>query len=82
VAPPNLLATCQQCHPEAAPNFTAATGHYRASRDLATREDAPLVFWVKLIYQALIPVTLGLMLGYIGLDITHRIRQKPGKEKL
>lgn len=81
VAPANLLTTCQQCHAEAGENFTAATGHYRATRALATREDAPLLFWVKLIYQALVPITLGLMLGYIGLDVTHRLRQKSKKEQ-
>ncbi|MCB0185330.1 MAG: hypothetical protein KDE31_13745 [Caldilineaceae bacterium] len=81
IAPANLLMTCQQCHHDAVENFTAATGHYRATRDLATREDAPLVFWVKLIYQAMVPITLGLMVGYIGLDVTYRIRHKPTKEK-
>lgn len=81
VAPANLLTTCQQCHHDATENFTAATGHYRATRALATREDEPLVFWVKLIYQAMVPIALGLMVGYIGLDITHRLRHKPKKEK-
>lgn len=81
VAPANLLTTCQQCHHEAVENFTAATGHYRATRDLATRADEPLVFWVKLIYQAMVPLTLGLMVGYIGLDVAHRLRHKANKEQ-
>lgn len=72
VAPANLLATCQQCHIEAPPNFAAAsTGHYRT-----TREASLLVYGVKLFYKVLIPVVIGLMLAYIGLDISHRVRKR------
>jgi hypothetical protein len=34
------------------------------------------VFWVKLFYQAVIPVVLVGMVGYIGLDVAHRRRQR------
>ena len=72
VAPANLLATCQKCHIEAPPNFAAAsTGHYRT-----TREGPLLVYGVKLFYKVLIPTVIGLMLAYIGLDISHRVRKK------
>ena len=68
----NLLATCQQCHKAAPPNFaTAATGHYRT-----TRQASLFVYLVKLFYLILIPVVLGLMLAYIGLDIAHRVRNR------
>lgn len=72
VASANLLATCQQCHAEAPPNFAAASsGHYRTTRG------APLlVYLIKLFYQVLIPVVIGLMLVYIGLDISYRGRKK------
>ena len=73
----NLLATCQRCHPEAPPDFAAAsTGHYRT-----TREASPLVYYIKLFYTALIPVVIGLMLAYIGLDISHRLRKKSREEE-
>lgn len=72
VAPANLLATCQQCHPEAPPNFAAASaGHYRT-----TREVSLFVYCVKLFYKVLIPVVIGIMLAYIGLDISHRVRKR------
>jgi hypothetical protein len=72
VAQANLLVTCQQCHREAPPNFAeAATGHYRT-----TRQASLLVYGVKLFYQILIPTVIGLMLAYIGLDISHRVREK------
>ena len=72
VASANLLATCQQCHLEARPNFAAASsGHYRT-----TREASLLVYCVRLFYMILIPTVIGLMLAYIGLDISHRVRKK------
>ncbi len=76
MAPAHLLATCQQCHAGASVNFTAATGHYRSALDPVTRADAPLVFWVKLVYQSMIPVIIGLMMVYIGLDVTYRVRKQ------
>ena len=76
----NVAATCQQCHADAPAGFSAASGHYPGIRNLATRADAPLVFWIKLIYQSLIPITLGLMLGYVGLDITYRLRKQRGEK--
>jgi len=72
IASANLLATCQQCHPEASPNFAvASTGHYRTSREASL-----LVYGVKLFYKVLIPTVIGLMLAYIGLDISHRLRNR------
>ena len=72
VASANLLTTCQQCHPKAPPNFAAASsGHYRT-----TREASLLVYLIKLLYQVLIPTVIGLMLVYIGLDISYRGRKK------
>lgn len=68
----NLLATCQRCHPDAQPNFTAAS----AGHSIATREGPLLVYLVALFYKVLIPVVIGLMLAYIGLDISHRLRKR------
>jgi hypothetical protein len=77
VASANLLATCQQCHPGASPSFTvASSGHYRT-----TRQASLLVYCVKLFYTALIPLIIGLMLAYIGLDISHRLRKKSKGEE-
>ena len=71
-APANLLATCQRCHPEASPDFAAAsTGHYRTNREASL-----LVYCIKLFYTVLTPLVIGLMLAYIGLDISHRLRKK------
>ena len=72
VAAANLLGTCQQCHAGAATNFVAASaGHFRTTPDASI-----LVFIIKLFYIVLIPVVLGGMLAFIGLDIWHRTRNK------
>jgi 5-methylcytosine-specific restriction endonuclease McrA len=77
VAPINLTTTCQRCHHDASYSFTSAYGHYRPIRSPVAPQDTVLVFIVKLIYQAMIPVTLGMMVAYIGIDIRHRLRNRP-----
>ncbi|NOZ26582.1 MAG: cytochrome C [Chloroflexi bacterium] len=68
----NLLRTCRQCHPDATANFpTAWVGHYRASPDRY-----PLVYYVNLFYNILIPSLIGFFLIYILLDATHRILKR------
>jgi len=68
----NLLARCQRCHPEATSNFPDAwLSHYIPS---PTR--APLVYFVNLFYKLFIPGTLGGMAVLVGLDLSHRIRQR------
>lgn len=50
----NLLATCQQCHPDVGPNWVQAwTGH-----DEISLERTPLLFYVNAFYSSLIPVVL------------------------
>ncbi len=72
VAPANLLATCQKCHLGAGPGFaTSAVGHFRISA--AT---SPFIYYVGVAYQVLIPVVIGAMLAYIGLDVVHRLRHR------
>ena len=65
----NLLVTCQRCHPDATQNFPASwLSHYTPSTD-----SAPLVFFVTLFYQIIIPVAIGLALIWVILDFI-RIR--------
>jgi 5-methylcytosine-specific restriction endonuclease McrA len=76
VAPDNLLATCQTCHRSATENFATAFGHYRPARTPVSTAESPLIFWVKLFYQALIPVILGFMIAFVVLDFRHRRRKE------
>lgn len=72
VAPENLLETCRRCHEGAEAKFTSSSsGHFRTSRDRSL-----LVYCIELIYQLLIPVVIGLMAIYVGLDLLHRLRGK------
>jgi hypothetical protein len=76
VSPQNLLLACQKCHQDATSNFASAFGHYRPIRQAVSTAESPILFWVKLFYQALIPVVLGGMFIYIGIDIAYRIKRK------
>jgi predicted CXXCH cytochrome family protein len=68
----NLLTTCQKCHPDATSNFpTSWLKHY-----IPSRENTPLVFFVNLFYQILIPGTIGGMLLYVVADGGRRIIQR------
>lgn len=69
VNPDNLLATCQQCHPDAGPNWTGAwTGHNPVSR-----ERTPLVFYTKVFYASLTPVVMIGSAIYVGLQIVRAL---------
>ncbi len=73
----NLLETCQRCHPDATANFPDSwLGHYQP--DL---EKAPLVYFVKLFYAIVIPVTIGGMLIFVSVDAYHTIRGKRGGQQ-
>lgn len=76
VSETNLQATCTKCHTNASEAFTSAYGHYRPIQSPVSTADSPIVFIVKLAYQALIPITLGGMLGYIALDVGFRAKKK------
>jgi hypothetical protein len=72
VAPENLLDTCRRCHEGAEAGFTSSSsGHFRTGRD-----DSLLVYCIELIYQLLIPVVIGLMAIYVGLDALHGLRER------
>ena len=75
----NLLTTCQQCHPDATTNFPDSwTSHFEPSVD-----NNPLVYWIDLFYQFLIPTVVGGMVLFIGTDVYRRVgdRWRNGKAK-
>lgn len=84
VYPTNLQHTCQQCHEDANITFPRAwLGHY-----VPTIDETPALYLANLIYQILIPLTIGGMLLYISLDAGRRwhdkrqlVRQLLGKEE-
>jgi predicted CXXCH cytochrome family protein len=66
----NLLATCQQCHPDATANFPDSwTSHFRPSL-----QHNPLVYLVNLFYQLVIPATLVFLGFLISTDVYRRAR--------
>ncbi len=65
----NLLVTCQRCHPDATAGFPDSwVGHFQPSRDRY-----PLVYYINLFYQILIPAVIGGMGLYVLLDAARRI---------
>jgi predicted CXXCH cytochrome family protein len=65
VNPTNLLSTCQQCHPDAGPNWTGAwTGHNRVSL-----ERTPFVYYTETFYSQLVTFVLVLSAIYVALQI-------------
>jgi predicted CXXCH cytochrome family protein len=72
VAKNNLLATCQQCHPNAEDDFPDAwVGHFQP-----TAEDNPTLFAVTWFYKILIPATLGGFALLVATDVFGRIRRR------
>jgi len=65
VNPENLLGTCQQCHDDIGPNWTAAwTGHHEISL-----ERTPYLFYVNHFYKTFTYLVLGLSVVYVVLQI-------------
>ena len=65
VNPGNLLATCQQCHPDAGPNWTDAwTGHNKISL-----ERTPFLYYVDVFYSSFTKFTLWICVIYVVLQI-------------
>jgi len=65
VNPNNLLATCQQCHADAGPNWTDAwTGHNEISF-----ERTPFLFYVDRFYSSFTPFVLWVCIIYVALQI-------------
>jgi len=68
----NLLATCRRCHPDAAASFPDSwVGHFPPTRDRF-----PLVYYVNLFYQILIPVTIGGMALFVIIDAGSRVTRR------
>jgi hypothetical protein len=68
----NLLVKCQRCHPDATANFPDAwMSHYVASPD-----KFPLVYYVNLFYQFLIPGVLGGMGVFVVSDFIRRLIER------
>lgn len=70
----NLLAKCQQCHPDATTeSFTDSwMSHYEPSP-----QAFPLVYYVNLFYKIFIPAVLGGMIFYVLTDIYRRFIARP-----
>lgn len=67
-----LLERCRVCHQQATERFLSAwTAHYTPDR-----ERYPVIYYVRLFYQIVIPSTIGFFLLYIGLDIWGRRRRR------
>jgi predicted CXXCH cytochrome family protein len=65
-----MLERCQVCHPAATARFLSAwTSHYVPSRDRY-----PMIYWVNVFYQLVIPGTVGFFLLYIAVDWLARRR--------
>ena len=79
VHPENLTETCGQCHRGASAEFINSKIHIQVSP-----ESARGAWYVRQFYIYFIGILMIMFLGYVFLDITHRIRrarQKPEKEK-
>ena len=79
VYPTNLQHTCQQCHEDATIRFpTAWLSHY-----VPEWEHTPALVVVNWAYQILIPVVIGGMVAYIGLDANkRRLDKRRAKQRL
>jgi hypothetical protein len=69
VNPKNLAATCQQCHPDAGPNWSDAwTGHNEISL-----ERTPSLFYVDKFYTSFTPFVLWACSIYVILQIIRAL---------
>ena len=65
----NLLVACQSCHPDATANFPDSwLSHY-----IPSPEKYPLVYYVGLFYNILIPTVLGGMAIFIASDVYRKV---------
>jgi predicted CXXCH cytochrome family protein len=70
----NLLARCQECHPDATANFPSAwLSHY-----IPSPEKDQLVYYVNLFYKFFIPTVLGGMAILVLFDISSVVRKRAG----
>ena len=74
VAPVNLPATCGKCHPGAGERFAAGAVH-----EAMASPSRPLLHWVRIVYIALIALTIGGMSLHNGLDFVAKLRRRLGE---
>jgi predicted CXXCH cytochrome family protein len=68
----NLLQTCQRCHPDATENFpTSWMSHYEPDIN-----KYPLVYFVELFYDIMIPAVVGFMALVVVFDIGSRFSRR------
>lgn len=73
----NLLATCKKCHPDAEANFPDSwLSHYTPNKD-----KYPVVYYIQVFYNILIPAVLGGMVFYIATDIFRRQVNRRAKSR-
>lgn len=77
----NLLAKCQKCHPDASTNFPDAwMSHY-----IPSPEKYPIVYYVNLLYQFLIPTVIGgmgllVVMDFSRMTINRFRKRRPAKQ--
>jgi hypothetical protein len=68
----NLIKACQRCHPGANANFPDSwLSHY-----IPDQQRYPVVYYVNLFYQILIPTVLGGMALFLATDIFRRLSDR------
>jgi hypothetical protein len=68
----NMLATCKKCHPDATANFPDAwLGHY-----IPDANKHPIVYYVNLFYNIMIPGVIGGMLVFVISDFVRRMIER------
>lgn len=73
----NLLARCQQCHPDATANFPDSwLSHY-----IPSPEKYPMVYYINLFYKFFIPAVLGPMLILVVMDFSRLMINRFRKPK-
>jgi len=71
IYPDNLPITCGKCHPGATANFAKGSVHVAA-----TRQDSPLLYYVRVFYLLTILATIGGMTAHNGLDFLKKLRRE------
>jgi cytochrome b subunit of formate dehydrogenase len=71
IHPDNLPTTCGKCHPGASENFARGSVHVSG-----TRQDAPILYYVRLFYLLMILGTIGGMTAHNGLDFLQKVRRE------
>ena len=70
IYPHNLPATCGKCHPGASENFAKGSVHVSV-----TRQQAPILYYVRNFYLLMIVGTIGGMAAHNGLDFLRKLRR-------